>query len=198
VHLRIKVLSRHSPAPAFAGVNSNGNLGSRSILYLCHSGLSGIFLKKGSRRTSLAGMTTREKGFMKRFAGLLSLLFVLLTLYGLPAFAKERCRECGMKVDESSPFASYALLKDGEKLYFCDIGDMLVHVLKKKKIGPDSVFVKDYAKGEWMDAKHAFFVHSKKFSSPMGWGIGAFKNKDDALSYGNKVYDFSGALSLIE
>jgi len=125
------------------------------------------------------------------------ILFLVLLFIPALASAEERCRECGMKVDESSPFASYALLKDGGKLYFCDIGDMLVHVLKKKKVQTESVFVKDYTKGEWMDAKQAFFVHSKKFSTPMGWGIGAFKSRDEAAQYG-KPYDFPGALSLIE
>jgi copper chaperone NosL len=124
-------------------------------------------------------------------------VFLFLILFALPAFAQERCHECGMAVDAKSPFMSYAALKDSSKVYFCDIGDMLVNVLKKKKTDADSVFVKDYKSREWIPARSAFYVHSKKFSTPMEWGIAAFKDKADAEAYG-KAYDFTGARSFIE
>lgn len=128
-------------------------------------------------------------------------LFILILL--IPLFSKAenlvRCQECGMMASPEGVFTSYAVNKDGSKSYFCDLGDMIVHVLKKKKTDPESpIFVVDYKSKAIIDGRKAFYVQSKSFKTPMGWGIAAFKDKNDAAAYGNKVSDFAGSLSLLK
>lgn len=106
------------------------------------------------------------------------------------------CDECGMKVDPSSRFASYIITMDGKKLFFCDIGDMLNN-LKKKGYEPKEVFVRDYKSWEWIDGKKAYYVHNKKLSTPMEWGIAVFKNISEAESLGSPT-DFNNAFKLIK
>ncbi|MBI4823508.1 MAG: nitrous oxide reductase accessory protein NosL [Nitrospirae bacterium] len=93
------------------------------------------------------------------------------------------CAECGMKVDKASPFIAQIVTKDGKLLSFCDVGDMLIHY-KKMKEKPETVFVKDMTSGTWIDALTAHYVKSSEFSTPMGYGIGAFKDKDSTSKKG--------------
>ncbi len=121
---------------------------------------------------------------------------LLLLLASLAVCAEMmHCTECGMMVDPASKFSSRIVQKD-QNLPFCDIGDLLVYLNKSKKhdTRPE---VKDYASGAWIDASAAFYVHAgKKFQSPMGWAIAAFKNKKDAAAYG-EVMDFNAALKAV-
>jgi copper chaperone NosL len=96
------------------------------------------------------------------------------------------CAECGMMVDLESKFCA-KIVQDGKTLLFCDIGDLLTH-LNKKSLSPDRALVRDYKTGEWITADKAFYVHADKaFKTPMGWGIAAFKNRDDAAAFGNPL-----------
>ncbi len=122
---------------------------------------------------------------------------VLIFLCSLPAAAEKiTCAECGMTSDLGSKFTSRIV--QGEKtLYFCDIGDLFSYLAGKR---PQDVRaeVKDYKTGEWLDAHQAFYVHAgKKFKSPMGWGIAAFKDRKDADGYGS-VMDYGGALKAVQ
>ena len=99
------------------------------------------------------------------------------------------CTECGMMVDANSPFA--ARMVRGEKAsYFCDIGDLFSYVNRKGAEGA-AVEVKDFEKNEWIDGRKAFFVKSeKKFRTPMGWGVAAFKDRNKAAESGTAMdYD---------
>ena len=63
-------------------------------------------------------------------------------------------------------------------LYFCDIGDLAAFI---ERIHPQdyAAAVHDFTSGEWIDAGKAFFVIDKKvFSSPMGWGVAAFRDRE--------------------
>lgn len=138
---------------------------------------------------------------MKKFR--YSFLIFLVLVVSMPVFSRAenyvRCQECGMMASPDGVFTSYAVNKDGSKSYFCDLGDMIVHILKKKKTDPESpIFVMDYKSKTVIDGKKAFYVQSKSFKTPMGWGIAAFKDRNDALAYGNKVSDFANALSLLK
>jgi nitrous oxide reductase accessory protein NosL len=73
--------------------------------------------------------------------------------------------------------------------YFCDIGDLFSY-LKRKGLNDVAAQVKDYTTGEWIDAAQASYVRAeKKFKTPMGWGIAAFKDKNIAGESG-RVMDF--------
>jgi nitrous oxide reductase accessory protein NosL len=114
-----------------------------------------------------------------------AVITLVLTLLFLSAAYAEaiRCTECGMMVDTASKFSARTVQGD-TTLFFCDIGDLFAY-LKKHKVNDARIEVKDYASGAWLDARKAFYVQAeKKFSTPMGWGIAAFLNKDEAAKLG--------------
>lgn len=134
---------------------------------------------------------------MKKSIFSLFLANLLVILFSLSAFAEViTCAECGMTLDLASKFT--AKIVQGEKtLYFCDIGDLLSYLNRKK---PENVRaeVKDYTSGEWLDARAAFFVRSEKtFKSPMGWGIAAFKDGKAAAGFGS-VMGFDAAAKAVK
>jgi nitrous oxide reductase accessory protein NosL len=120
-------------------------------------------------------------------------LFALLLTAALPVHADmARCAECGMMVDQNSPFIAKAVAGTTTS-FFCDIGDLFSQVKRKGKTTA-ALEVKDYATGAWIDAGKAFYVRSeKKFRTPMGWGIAAFKEKSKAAEAGTAL-DFDGML----
>jgi nitrous oxide reductase accessory protein NosL len=125
----------------------------------------------------------------------IALTFIWMSL--TPALAVEtRCTECGMMVQMESKFTSK--ITQGETtLYFCDIGDLFTY-LKKNNMKVAGVEVKDYTTGEWIDARKAYYVNSsKKFRTPMGWGIAAFKDRNDASKAGS-ILDFDGAANALK
>ncbi len=99
------------------------------------------------------------------------------------------CTECGMMVDVNSPFAA-RMVRGDKTSYFCDIGDLFSYINRKGAEGA-AVEVKDFDKNEWIDGRKAFFVKSeKKFRTPMGWGVAAFKEKSKAAESGTATdYD---------
>ncbi len=126
-----------------------------------------------------------------------TLCLLLLALAVFPAIAETiKCTECGMMSDLGSKFTSR--ITEGDKpLYFCDIGDLLAY-LNKHKQQAGRIEVKDYESGEWIDAHKAAYVSApKKFSSPMGWGIAAFKDQNKAAMNG-KAMDFNAALKAVK
>jgi len=118
---------------------------------------------------------------------------LVTTLMSLsPVHAKEtNCTECGMMVMMDSKFTS-KITQGDSPIYFCDIGDLFTY-LTKKNVQDARIEVKDYTSGEWIDARKAFYVKSgKKFATPMGWGIAAFKDKNEASQSGT-VVDFESS-----
>lgn len=121
---------------------------------------------------------------------------LLILSFSLPVRAEIiSCAECGMKSDAGSKFTSR--ISQGEKtLYFCDIGDLFMY-LNKKKPRDARAEVKDYRTGEWIDAQKAYYVQAaRKFNSPMGWGIAAFKDGKEPAESGS-VMDFDGAMKAV-
>jgi nitrous oxide reductase accessory protein NosL len=110
-------------------------------------------------------------------------LVLMLLFLSTASAADIMCTECGMRVDMTSKFS--ARITHGDTaFYFCDIGDLFAY-LKKNTLKDARIEVKDYASGAWIDARNTFYVHAeKKFSTPMGWGIAAFKNKSEATQFG--------------
>jgi len=115
---------------------------------------------------------------------------MLFTCSPAPA-ADMKCAECGMVVMKDSKFSA-KMLQGNTTLHFCDIGDLFVF-LKRKGVKDAGAEVKDYMTGEWIDARKAYYVKSdKKFNTPMGWGIAAFKDKSEASKSGSAM-DFDSA-----
>lgn len=126
---------------------------------------------------------------MKQRLPIIGIALALIMIAMSPVHANEtRCTECGMMVKMDSKFTS-KITQGDTPLYFCDIGDLFTY-LKKKNVQDAKIEVKDYTSGEWIDARKAYYVNSaKKFDTPMGWGIAAFKDKNEASQSGS-VMDF--------
>jgi copper chaperone NosL len=126
---------------------------------------------------------------MNKRLSIIGIAIALIVISLTPVHAMEnRCVECGMMVRMDSKFTS-KITQGDTTLYFCDIGDLFSY-LKKKNEQDAKIEVKDYTSGEWLDARKAFYVNSgKKFTTPMGWGIAAFKDKNEASRSGS-VMDF--------
>jgi nitrous oxide reductase accessory protein NosL len=118
----------------------------------------------------------------------MGLAIALIWMALSPAYAADtKCAECGMTVRMASPFTA-KITQGDTRLFFCDIGDLFVY-LRKKGLNNARAEVKDYPTGAWVDARKAAYVHAeKKFRTPMGWGIAAFKNADDASRSGAIMY----------
>jgi nitrous oxide reductase accessory protein NosL len=70
------------------------------------------------------------------------------------------------------------LVQGGGTLYFCDIGDLAAFI-ERTHPKDYTAAVHDFISGEWIDARTAFFAIDKKvFSSPMGWGVAAFRDRE--------------------
>ena len=123
-------------------------------------------------------------------------LALFLLFLSTASAADIMCTECGMRVDMASKFSCRTIQGDTTR-YFCDIGDLLTY-LKKNDPKDARIEVKDYASGAWIDARNAFYVHAeKKFSTPMGWGIAAFKNRDEAAKFGSAM-DFDATVKALK
>jgi len=113
------------------------------------------------------------------------------------AFAETiSCTECGMMVDMNSKFTAKIVQSDRTS-YFCDIGDLFSY-LRRKGAKDVKAEVKDFNTGEWIDAGKAYYVSArKKFRTPMGWGVAAFKDLTSASEFGNPA-DFDATAKALK
>ncbi len=138
---------------------------------------------------------------MKKVLPFILLLVFAACLPGL-AYAEpmeipegSKCHICGMKVAPGSPYSAQTV-DEGNLLPFCDIGDML-HYYKKQEEKPTELYVRGAQSREWTGAQGAFYVKSDSFSTPMGWGIAAFSDKEEAEKFGEAM-TFEEALDALE
>lgn len=118
-----------------------------------------------------------------------------------PITEAERCPVCGMYPANYPKWHSQIVFKDGEHSSFDSPMDMFrfLHNMAKYDKRHDSdaigaIYVTDYDKGGWLDAKQAFFVSGSKAEGPMGNDLPAFASKEQALvftkSSGGEVLNF--------
>ena len=95
-------------------------------------------------------------------------------------YGEDLCAACSMIISEEL-YSSQYILTNGDVKKFDDIGCMIDHI--KKKEGEldriSAVFVRDYNSNQWINAKDAYFLHSRLIITPMGHGIIGFSNKED-------------------
>ena len=117
---------------------------------------------------------------------ILGVLVTALLTTGVFSADSRTCSVCGMIADEAAPFT--AKIVDGKKIaYFCDIGDLLIY-LKGATAGRSFAYVKDYQSGEWIGAAAAHYVKApRRFTTPMGWSIAAFRDRRAAGEYGTAI-----------
>lgn len=150
-----------------------------------------------------SGTGEKDTRRMRRMAAGIFLLLVLALpalVYSQPLTVPQgtACAECGMTVDQNSKFASAVTVRDNRRLFFCDIGDMLYYLSKHTR-DVESVSVRDFQTGQWIDGRKAFYVFSlnRALSSPMKWNIAAFARQAEAKAWGTPS-DFNGAFRLLK
>lgn len=95
----------------------------------------------------------------------------------------EDISEMGMFVVD--PRFTVATLPDGTDawLLFDDIGELFKYRDTHPDTGFQVIWVNDYHTEEWLNAEDAWYVESTGVNSPMGWGISAFENEDEAAAW---------------
>jgi copper chaperone NosL len=91
------------------------------------------------------------------------------------------CSRCGMIISEEK-YAGGIVDEKGESLIFDDIGEM-IHVIQDEGLDSRRIWVHDAETLEWIDGEKAFYVASMGVMTPMGSGVTAFENRDDAESF---------------
>jgi len=134
---------------------------------------------------------------MKRFMKIFFPVLALVVFCSFSASAEMvSCAQCGMGADLSAKFTS-RIVQAKQTLHFCDIGDLFAY-LKANPAAAADAQVKDFKTNDWINAQQAFYVQSaKKFQTPMGWGIAAFKAKPETAEFGNAL-DFNATMKSLK
>lgn len=134
---------------------------------------------------------------MKRFMKMFFPMLAIIVFCSISASAEMvSCAQCGMGADLGAKFTS-RIVQVKQTLHFCDIGDLFAY-LKTNPAAAAEAQVKDYKSGDWINAQLAYYVQSaKKYQTPMGWGIAAFKNKPETTEFGNAL-DFNAIMKSLK
>tara|TARA_B100000959_G_C14985767_1_gene625511 strand:+ start:920 stop:1450 length:531 start_codon:yes stop_codon:yes gene_type:complete len=96
-------------------------------------------------------------------------------------YGEDTCMECSMIISDPHFAAAYINNKNEIKK-FDDIGGMFISYFKNS----DTVikfWVHDYQTGTWINANEAHFLINNNIITPMGHGVIAFYNYDEALLF---------------
>ncbi len=104
-----------------------------------------------------------------------------------------KCPVCGMFVAKHPRWATMAVTKDGKKLYFDGVKDMMKYYFAHPDL--KRLYVSDYYTLEAVDAKKAYYVLGSDVMGPMGKELVPFKNRSEAEDFakdhkGEKVLAF--------
>lgn len=102
-------------------------------------------------------------------------------------YGEDVCDHCNMIINEPR-FAAAYFSEDGETRRFDDIGEMFLYA-RESGDAVRSYWVHDFHSESWLEADGATFVHDPDLTTPMGWGIAAFSDADDARTYGEQDGD---------
>lgn len=93
-------------------------------------------------------------------------------------YGEDICERCKMIISEKD-FAAQYQLSNGKTHKFDDIGCM-IHYVDEHDNNISSVYVIDFDSLQWIDGKDAYFVWTDNIKTPMGYGIIAFKDSQEA------------------
>ena len=123
-----------------------------------------------------------------RFAFLLVLLLVVLPAI-VPAAEKSAptwCNKCNMKIPDANKKYSVTLTEGIEPMAFDDIGCSMLwrdaECAMRMSAFDSNARVYDYITGEPVVIENAFFAYGPEIKTPMGYGIIAFKAREQAAS----------------
>jgi copper chaperone NosL len=93
-------------------------------------------------------------------------------------YGQDVCSECNMIINEAN-FASAYWTADGEARRFDDVGEMLKFMHENPE-DRGSIWVHDVNTAEWLRAENAWIVMNAGLMTPMGTGVVAVANGEDA------------------
>jgi copper chaperone NosL len=99
------------------------------------------------------------------------------------AYGQDVCERCGMIISEEK-FAAAYWTAGGEARRFDDIGGMIAYDTEESE-DVASYWVHDFGTGEWMRAEEATYVLDTDLMTPMGFGIAAFADEEQARAQAN-------------
>lgn len=114
-------------------------------------------------------------------------------------YGQDVCDRCGMIINEET-FAAAYWTEEGEARRFDDIGGMIAYITEKSE-NIASYWVHDFGTGEWIRAEEAHFVLADDLMTPMGFGIAAFIDNEQARAFANgdenvKILSFTELLDM--
>jgi nitrous oxide reductase accessory protein NosL len=124
-----------------------------------------------------------------------SVLFMVIFVLSGSAHTAEKvkpttCKVCNMKINESDKKYAVYVLEGIEPSAFDDIGCAIKwyndECAMRQSAFDNYAIVHDYASGESVPAEKAFYVSGPEIKTPMGYGIVAFKAKDQAQKFANE------------
>lgn len=92
------------------------------------------------------------------------------------------CEVCGMAIADEE-HATQLIFKNEKSLKYDDIGDMFVWLEENGEEEIGAKFVRDFNTLEWIQLEEATFVYAEEISTPMGFGVISFKDREDAKKY---------------
>jgi copper chaperone NosL len=99
---------------------------------------------------------------------------------------EEACDHCRMLINDER-FAAALLTADGETRKFDEIGCLLDY--QAANTAPvRRYWVRCYRSSQWLDAPHAFFVHSPQLHTPMGCGLAAVSTLAEARELADELH----------
>ena len=115
-------------------------------------------------------------------------------------YGSEPCSECHMLISDER-FSAAILLGSGLYEKFDDIG-CLFQRLKSNLKHVEEIWVSDYVSKKWVKAHYAYYMVQKSVQTPMGYGILAFSNEQEALGFsgesGPRAFKFDELQSVLE
>jgi copper chaperone NosL len=93
-------------------------------------------------------------------------------------YGQDVCSECNMIINEAN-YASAYWTADGDPRLFDDVGEMLKYVQENPEERA-STWVHDLNTADWLPAEEAWFVMNAGLMTPMGTGVAAVANEQDA------------------
>jgi copper chaperone NosL len=114
-------------------------------------------------------------------------------------YGEDSCDECAMIISEQRYAASY-VTEAGDVHRFDDIGGMMLHDQKMQE-DVYVYWVHDHNSEEWIKARESILVLNPDLITPMGWGLAAFAERNDAEAYvsehGGTIANFAEIQELV-
>ena len=145
-----------------------------------------------------------KKNYSRLFLTLSLLLFIAEGAYAAEKVKPTVCKQCNMNIEEANRKSAVYVMQGIEASGFDDMGCAVVwrngECAMRQSAFDENAVAHDYLSVETVPVEKALYVVSSDIKTPMGYGIAAFKNKEQAVKFasghGNsKVITFSELIS---